>query len=76
MTGRTITAIDTEIAEVRAAMSKVYARQAYTQGDRSVQASRIAELQQREAALTRERNEVTAANNGASNPFAVTAKWS
>ena len=47
----------------------------YGQGDRSVTRAQLPQLEVRVARLAREVAEMSAADEGASNPFAVTATW-
>lgn len=47
----------------------------YSQGDRSLQRARVAELEQHVARIAREIRELTAYSQGADNPMVVTASW-
>lgn len=72
----TLAEIQTEIAEVRSALSAVYKAQSYGQGDRSLQRARIDELEGRLSRLSRTEAELSASNAGAANPMVVTPRWS
>lgn len=72
----TLAEIQTEISEVRAALSATYKAQSYGQGDRSLQRARIGELNDRLTQLCRTEAELQAAAAGASNPCVVTPRWS
>ena len=71
----TLAEIDTEMATVRAALSAVYYAQSYGQGDRTLNRSRIDELEGRLTRLSRQRGELTALGEGARNPMVLTASW-
>lgn len=72
----TLAAIQTEIAEVRAALSAAYKAQSYGQGDRSLTRANILDLEGRLSRLIRTETELTAHAAGAKNAGVVTPRWS
>jgi len=75
MAARTLSDVDTDLADARAALKKAEVAVAYSQGDRQVTRANLDRLQRRVNSLEREWAERTAAANGAANPMIITPKW-
>jgi hypothetical protein len=72
---RTQTEINAEITEVRAAIAKATNHAAYSQGDKQVTRTPLADLKRHLNSLQRELNEAVAAASGANNPGVITPSW-
>jgi len=64
-----------ELADAKKALAAAEKVAAYSQGDRQQTRQSLADLEARVARLAREVGELTAAQNGASNPIIVTPSW-
>lgn len=71
----TLTEIQTDIVNVKAAIDKVLTAQSYGKGDKNLQRVQLADLEKRLASLTRTEAQLTAAAAGATNPAVITASW-
>ena len=71
----TLAEVEAEIVLARDALRAASFAQSYNQGDRNLSRAPITHLEQRLARLCRERDELTAAAAGATNPMMVTAVY-